>query len=117
MTLKALVIYSLFHLNVFCSFHARLKTNYLNGKVNRRVDFLLDALLKIESDCFYKSMTNHHLANLNRREIKEVNRHQRGLQINPESVTVSKRLYISMLYLHTRTCNGLLHVCINVAYM
>jgi len=74
----------------FYSFHARLKTNYLNGKVNRRVDFLLDALLRIERDCYFKATRNQRLATLNRREIKEANRHQRGLQINPEDVTVSE---------------------------
>ena len=40
------------------SFHAKLKTIYLNGKVNRRIDFLIDALLKIEKDTFFKYMGN-----------------------------------------------------------
>ena len=34
------------------SFHNKLKTNYLNGKVNERVDFLIDTLLRIEIDRF-----------------------------------------------------------------
>ena len=33
---------------LYHSFHNKLKTTYLNGKVNRRVDFLIDALLRIE---------------------------------------------------------------------
>lgn len=72
-----------------CSFHAKLKTIYLNGKVNRRIDFLIDALLKIERDCFFKQMTNKRLQCLNRRVIKEANRHDRGLQIKTDDVMVS----------------------------
>lgn len=72
------------------SFHAKLKTIYLNGKVNRRIDFLIDALLKIERDFFYKAMTKERLKCLNQREIREVDRHQRGLKIDKEFVTVSE---------------------------
>ena len=71
------------------SFHAKLKTIYLNGKVNRRIDFLIDALLKIERDCYFKQMSNKRLQCLNRREIKEANRHERGLKIKVDYVTVS----------------------------
>ena len=71
------------------SFHAKLKTIYLNGKVNRRIDFLIDALLKIEKDCFFKHMGNRRLQCLNRREIKEANRHERSMAIKTDYVTVS----------------------------
>ena len=84
------------------SFHARLKTNYLNGKVNRRVDFLLDALLKIERDSFFKIMTNHRLANLNKREIRQANRHQSGLEIKAEDATMSKITYI---FIYSLVCS------------
>ena len=40
--------------NELYSFHATLKTNYLNGKVNWRMDLLIDALLRIKQDCFSK---------------------------------------------------------------
>ena len=82
-----------------CSFHAKLKTIYLNGKVNRRIDFLIDALLKIERDFFYKAMTKERLMCLNQREIKEVNRHQRGINIDKESVTV-RQLKNSTIHVH-----------------
>ena len=36
------------------SFHNKLKTVYLNGKVNRRIDVLLDVLLKIEHDQYFQ---------------------------------------------------------------
>jgi len=39
--------------------HAKMvKIYYLNGKVNSRVDFLIDALLRIEKDCFFKVVQN-----------------------------------------------------------
>lgn len=69
------------------SFHAKLKTNYLNGKVNRRVDFLIDALLRIEQDYFFKIALKQ-LGAINKQEIKEANRHKRGLEIKHEDVTV-----------------------------
>ena len=79
----------LFHL-MHHSFHAKLKTIYLNGRVNRRINFLIDALLKIEKDCFFKHMGNRRLQCLNRREIKEANRHERGMAIKTDYVTVSE---------------------------
>ena len=75
------------------SFHANLKTNYLNGKVNRRVDFLIDALLRIEKDCFFKVAQKERLGAVNKKEIKEEYRHERGLKIKPEDVTVSDTLH------------------------
>ena len=70
------------------SFHAKLKTNYLNGKVNRRVDFLIDALLRIEKDCFFKVAQKQRLGIINKQQVKETQRHQRGLQIKAEDVMV-----------------------------
>ena len=46
---------------LYHSFHKKLKTSLLNGKVNRRVDFLIDALLRIERD------------NLRRKQLFEIN--------------------------------------------
>ena len=77
------------------SFHAKLKTIYLNGKVNRRIDFLIDALLKIEKDTFFKYMGNRRLQCLNRNEIKEANRHERGMAIKFDYITVSTFWYMS----------------------
>ena len=82
---------------MLCSFHAKLKTNYLNGKVNRRVDFLIDALLRIEEDCFFKVAQKQRMGIVNQQEIKESHWHQRGLQIKPEDVTVrNDLLYLSL---------------------
>lgn len=41
------------------SFHNKLKTPYLHGKVNRRVDFLLNVLLRIEEDNFFNYMKKY----------------------------------------------------------
>ena len=43
------------------SFHNKLKTSYLNGKVNRRVDVLLEVLLKIEHDQYFQYEMKHRL--------------------------------------------------------
>ena len=84
------------------SFHAKLETNYLNGKVNRRVDFLIDALLRIEEDCFFKVAQKQRMGIVNQQEIKESHRHQRGLQIKPEDVTLCNDL----LYIYPYRSRG-----------
>ena len=83
-----------YYTKLMYSFHNKLKISYLNGKVNRRIDFLIDALLKIEKDCFFKQMSNRRLQCLNRREIKEANRHERGVAIKADYVTVSTHMYV-----------------------
>jgi len=50
------------------SFHANLKINYLNSKVNPRVDFLIDALLRIGKDCFFKVAQKERLGTVNKQE-------------------------------------------------
>lgn len=70
------------------SFHNNLKTNYLNGKVNRRVDYLLCALLDIESDYYFKYNQKQLLGGLNPKAAKEELRHHRGMMIPPLSVKV-----------------------------
>ena len=47
------------------SFHNKLKTVYLNGKVNRRIDVLLDLLLKVEHDSFFQYELKHRLLDCN----------------------------------------------------
>ena len=73
---------------------------YLNGKVNGRIDFLIDALLTIEKDCFFKYMGNRRMKCLNRKEIKEANRHEKGMAIKLDYVTVSIFWYTHVLILH-----------------
>lgn len=71
-----------------CSFHNKLKTTYLHGKVNRRVDFLLDALLRIEKDNFFKYMRMKKLFDINRKAILEEDRHKKGYAISTDQVKV-----------------------------
>ena len=73
----------------FNSFHNKLKTTYLDGKVNRRVDFLIDALLRLERDQFFRSMYKNHMFQVNLKEQSEEQRHVRGLQIPYSAVEVT----------------------------
>ena len=57
-------------------------------------------------------MANHRLANLNKKEIREANRHQRGLEIKADDVTVSKITYI---FIYSLVC-GYIHVTILAGY-
>jgi len=52
------------------------------------VDFLIDALLRIEQDCFFKIAVKQRLQTINKQETKEANRHKKGLEIKHEDVTV-----------------------------
>lgn len=70
------------------SFHNKLKTTYLNGKVNRRVDFLIDALLRIERDNFFSYMRRKQLFEINYQVIQETERHNYGMKIPPARVQV-----------------------------
>lgn len=76
------------------SFHNKLKTPYLHGKVNRRVDFLLNVLLRIEEDNFFNYMKKVHLPTTQR---DECNRHQNGMLIPAEKVQVSSSLWFFAL--------------------
>ena len=59
------------------------------------MDFLIDALLRIEKDCFFKVAQKERLGTVNKQEVKEGYRHKRGLKIKPEDVTVSMhKLYM-----------------------
>ncbi len=67
---------------VLCSFHNKLKTVHLNGKVNRRVDFLIHHLLDYEKDAFFCYKSARALPPATNRIVKEEqDRHERGLQI------------------------------------
>ena len=69
----------------FNSFHNKLKTTYLKGKVNRRVDFLLNVLFQIEEDNFFNYQRKQQLPPAN----TEGTRHQQGMRIPIEGVEVS----------------------------
>lgn len=64
------------------SFHNKLKTTYLKGKVNRRVDFLLNVLFRIEEDNFfnYRRKCQHPAINSDSGRA----RHQRAMDIPAE---------------------------------
>ena len=71
-----------------CSFHNKLKTSYLNGKVNRRVDVLLEVLLKIEHDQYFQYEMKHRLQQQNKIVKRDHCRHKRGMSIPCSKVEV-----------------------------
>ena len=76
------------------SFHNQLKSMYLNGKVNRRVDFLVHHLLQYEKDAFFHYKKDRQLLPaMLKKTKKEMNHHQRGLQVPESNVQVSVILY------------------------
>ena len=70
------------------SFHNNLKTHYLKGKINRRVDYLVCALLEVESDYFFKFNKTGIMGEANKMLVKEEQRHQKGMLIPELSVEV-----------------------------
>lgn len=74
---------------VMCSFHNQLKTTYLNGKVNRRLDFLIHHLLEYEKDSFFRYKKDRLLPPALHKKVKqEMNHHQRSLTIPAAKVKV-----------------------------
>ena len=90
----------MFYLFLYTSgFHNKLKSGYLGGKVNRRVDDLLHVLLRIEKDQFFQFMEKMKMSPLNRLDIKETGHHKKGLEIPANSVKVtigSVKIYIQV---------------------
>ena len=76
--------------HVLYSFHNKLKTSYLNGKVNRRVDVLLEVLLKIEHDQYFQYEMKHRLQQQNKTVKRDHCRHKRGMSIPCSKVEVLK---------------------------
>jgi len=87
------------------SFHNKLKTTYMNGKANRRIDFLLDCLLRVEMDNYFKYMEKEVLLPINHKLTREEERHNRGLDIPAEQVKVQKFsvLYIKCVHMNVFT--------------
>ncbi len=68
--------------HIIYSFHNQLKTVHLDGKVNRRVDFLIHHLLEYEKDAFFRYKSARQLPPAMNRIVKEKeSRHQRGIQM------------------------------------
>merc|ERR1712074_187405 len=66
------------------SFHNRLKTFYANRKRNKRVDDLLNLLLRIEEDDFWRNKRDLFFQNYVGKDNK--GRHEKGLLIPNEDV-------------------------------
>ena len=62
----------------------------MNGKANRRIDFLLDCLLRIEMDNYFKYMEKDVLLPINHKVTQEQERHKHGLDIPAKQVKVYK---------------------------
>ena len=71
------------------SFHNNLKTHYLDGKVNHRVDYLVCALLDVESEYFFKYNQRCMLGGLNPKVKREEERHQRGFVMPDSAIEVT----------------------------
>ena len=72
------------------SFHNQLKNNpgLMNGKVNKRVDCLINLLLKYETNMFFNRQTKELMWKYNRKEAREKQRHQLGKNIDEKDFTV-----------------------------
>ena len=62
----------------------------MNGKANRRIDFLLDCLLRVEIDNYFKYIEKDILLPINHKLIREEEHHNKGLDIPAERVKVHK---------------------------
>ena len=64
------------------SFHNQLKTIYFSGKRNRRLDVLLDTLLRIENGHFIRCLKLSSYNNPTDEDVRLQDRHNRGLEID-----------------------------------
>ena len=74
-----------------CSFFNKLKTNprYLNHKVNRRCDDLIEVLLSVEEDLFYDRKRKELLTTTGEASKRqEGDRHTRGISIDDSRLHV-----------------------------
>ena len=89
--------------NIFNSFHNKLKTTYLDGKCNRRVDYLLDTLMRMERDQFFWYMYKTQMLQSNPKDRSDSQCHERGLSIPITAVKVWQYRTTSCL-LHHAIC-------------
>ena len=68
------------------SFHNQLKTVYFEGKRNRRIDILLDTLLQIENNVYFKHLAAQKFSLPSEENIKTSDRHQGSYDISNSSV-------------------------------
>ena len=79
------------------SFHKKLKSNsqYLNHKVNRRCDDLIETLLSVEVDMFYERKRKELLTSTSEASRKlEGDRHSKAKDID------SPRIHSQVFYVH-----------------
>lgn len=93
-----------FMITYICSFFNKLKTNsrYLNHKVNRRSDDLIEVLLSVEEDLFYDRKRKELLTTTGAASKKhEGDRHTRGLSIDDSRVHANVSMTLSV---YSMTC-------------
>ena len=86
----------------YYSFHNKLKCNpaYLNSRVNRRVDYLITVLLRMEEDMFFDRQRKNLEWKRNSREVKEESRHDTGTHIPSSDIKV--HVHIIKVHVHMR---------------
>ena len=70
------------------SFHSKLKMTYFGGKVCRRVDRLLETLLRFEKDETADTIRKEHLGKETPKTKKDRRRHLQALEIPDSAIEV-----------------------------
>ena len=71
-----------------CSFHNKVKTKYLEGKKNRRVDTLVNLLLTMEQDFFIDRQRKLSQLVVPKMQKVDLDRHNRGKDISRSDIEV-----------------------------
>lgn len=80
--------YSKVNTNMFLeSFHNQLKTVYFEGKRNRRIDILLETLLQIENNLYFKHLAASKFSIPSDENIQTADRHKSSFEISDSSVS------------------------------
>lgn len=69
------------------SFHNQLKTVYFEGKRNRRIDILLETLLQIENNLYFKHLAASKFSIPSDENIQTADRHKSSFEISDSSVS------------------------------
>ena len=71
---------------LFHSFHSKLKVVYMNGRMNKRIDGLLNILLEIERDECMDTMKKKYFGHRRR---KDRERHKKGENISDDRIVAA----------------------------
>lgn len=97
------------------SFHNKLKTNpnYLNHKVNRRCDDLLQVLFHYEQDMFCDRMRKEIMMSPSdaSEKVEGTKRHSLGAQMPTSNIQVT--IHAMNMYIHVHVC----YTCKSLLYM